>query len=450
MGLFDGAFDQNDGWLGSAMKPYIDMGNSFSRPGNNGLFEMPSVDITPGSFAHRLIYGVPGPNQPSMNPADYAGLADAFGGGGSMPPQGMPQRPTPMNISGAPEPAGNAGMSRDFAGDSPTLDQRAYGMAQAQQPPMAFAQPGGAAQQQFPSQATQAMAQAQPEPDFLKGLSNFSHNIGSTPGLPGIIDAIRGTQTGQRYDAAGKSEQNQQTTMQAVAQSLIQRGYPQEVALGMARAASIDPKVAEKILGEAYAIPKTAEEYAVRQASMPDGQKGGNPFDILRQKTAATSAGETEGKRVADAQLDLPNIHAQGQESIRLTDELLKHPGRDSVFWHTPGLGKAPLIPGTEAYNAHQRLEQLKGATFLNVYPTLKGGGAITNVEGEKAVSAVNRMDRATSREEFDTAAKDYKNAIRRGYELLSQTAGRPVQPQQAQQSSSSIPPPPSGFRVQP
>jgi hypothetical protein len=53
----------------------------------------------------------------------------------------------------------------------------------------------------------------------------------------------------------------------------------------------------------------------------------------------------------------------------------------------------------------------------LQAFTTLKGGGSITEKEGEKATAAINRMSTAQSEKEFNIAAREYQDVLRTGIE---------------------------------
>jgi len=61
--------------------------------------------------------------------------------------------------------------------------------------------------------------------------------------------------------------------------------------------------------------------------------------------------------------------------------------------------------------------EQIGGGAFLQAFNTLKGGGQITEKEGEKGTAAINRMKLATSEKEFINASRDFQAVLRRGVE---------------------------------
>ena len=144
----------------------------------------------------------------------------------------------------------------------------------------------------------------------------------------------------------------------------------------------------------------------------------GSQSDPALQATiaGAKSAATTTGKATAESQMELPKVLAQGDEAIRLVDELVNHPG----FAQAVGASRLAgfqKIPGTAAYDFETRLKQLQGKQFLQAFETLKGGGQITEVEGAKATQAIARMDAAQSEAEFKKAAKEFQDIVRAGME---------------------------------
>lgn len=145
--------------------------------------------------------------------------------------------------------------------------------------------------------------------------------------------------------------------------------------------------------------------------------------DLQRRLAAAKAAGTAEGERTAAAQGDLPRVTAQVDELLRLTDELLKHPGLETAVGKSSILPVA-RIPGTDARDFTIRLDQIKGKQFLEAFQSLKGSGAITETEGRKATEAIARMDASGSEAEFRQAVRDFQDVVRAGLERTKARAG--------------------------
>ncbi len=147
---------------------------------------------------------------------------------------------------------------------------------------------------------------------------------------------------------------------------------------------------------------------------------------IAGEKAREKEIGEDKGKAI----VDLPASKVRTETTLDLVDELTSHPGMKDVI----GFPDNPLtlkgwMPGTDAADFKNRLDQLTNRTFMEIFPTLKGGGQITEIEGEKGQSSINRMKAATSEKEFQSAAKDFKSEVNRLRNITLQRAGQPVEP---------------------
>src|SRR5574343_73190 len=152
--------------------------------------------------------------------------------------------------------------------------------------------------------------------------------------------------------------------------------------------------------------------------------------EFQAQKAAKIAQSKETAKLQAKGQADLPNAIMQGETTIKLVDDLLTHPGFNMSVGAKAPLGKvASFVPGTDAASFDIALNQLKGKQFLEAFESLKGGGQITQIEGEKATQAQSRMDKANTQEEFIKAAREFQGIIRTGLERAKARAG--VQPQQ-------------------
>lgn len=140
---------------------------------------------------------------------------------------------------------------------------------------------------------------------------------------------------------------------------------------------------------------------------------------------AKTGAKERTEARVA-AQVDLPRVVDNANNSIQIVDQMLKHPGFKTSVGAGLG-GVARHIPGSQAAGFHALLDQVKGGAFLEAFNSLKGGGQITEVEGKKATDAITRMQTATKEVDFIKAAREYQDIIRKGVERAQIKAGGTV-----------------------
>jgi len=153
-----------------------------------------------------------------------------------------------------------------------------------------------------------------------------------------------------------------------------------------------------------------------------------NDPKVQQEVSRARALGQAQAK----AEQDMPGAIATGEQLLKHIDEMVgapavkdaqgkvikpagaPHPGFQGVVGATwkPGMR---FVPATSEADFDARLEQVFGGAFLQAYNTLRGGGAITETEGTKGTSAMNRMRRSQSEEEFISAARDYSDVVREG-----------------------------------
>lgn len=180
-------------------------------------------------------------------------------------------------------------------------------------------------------------------------------------------------------------------------------------------------------------VARSQSEIEAAKSSAREGAK----LDVQAEKLPAVTSAVTAAREQAEneaAAADraaksreeglsaLPKLEAQADESIRLIDELLAHPGRNIATGTTAWV---PAVPGTKQADFINRFDQIKGQAFLQAFESLKGGGAITEIEGKAATQAINRLNRATTKQEFDAAANDLKKVLQNAKSVAAKKAGK-------------------------
>lgn len=169
-------------------------------------------------------------------------------------------------------------------------------------------------------------------------------------------------------------------------------------------------------------------------------QVGFIPKDVAG-KEAAEKRGQAQG--VAQAAL-AGGADLDAEATKKKIDELMSNEGFSTIFgsidqyrpaWTMDAAGK----------DARTRFEQLKGTAFLSAYAMLKGGGAITDIEGQKAGAAMARLDRSLSEGEAKQALNDFKEAVDMGLKKLRRAASGGDATTPAAPSGSGLP---SGWSV--
>jgi hypothetical protein len=130
----------------------------------------------------------------------------------------------------------------------------------------------------------------------------------------------------------------------------------------------------------------------------------------VQPKNVAGAAGEAVlGKAAGEEQAKAPRSMAQADTMLSDIDAILKDPGLENAT----GWGSyVPFdIPGFNA-ETRSRLNKLDGQAFLQAYDALRGTGTITEIEGAKAESAMARLNRAQSPDEFRRALSEFRDVV--------------------------------------
>lgn len=182
-------------------------------------------------------------------------------------------------------------------------------------------------------------------------------------------------------------------------------------------------------LGPARAAALGVSRSPEEQAALTTAATEGTKLSFLPQELGARTDAAVDqalridsGKATAERAAAAPATIATLQNSLDSIDALLSDPDLDSIL----GLGSInPLhkIPGSKGKGLIARADQIAGQSFLAAFNQLKGGGAITEKEGEAATKAMARLDRAQSPADYKLALTDLKSALTPGMERARQAA---------------------------
>jgi hypothetical protein len=176
--------------------------------------------------------------------------------------------------------------------------------------------------------------------------------------------------------------------------------------------------------------PQTTAPPPGTLSAAPSGGGSAQP-GLVPLTGGRTSEGQklTE-KASAEAKLALPDVLSKSGHALQIVEEARTHPGRKS--WGATGWSAGiPVIsdgiPGTEGRGFVSRVNQMRGKAFLEAFESLKGGGQITQVEGEKATQAITRLDRMQNDKDFESALDDLSDVIKTGRRRAYEKAGVPA-----------------------
>ena len=135
---------------------------------------------------------------------------------------------------------------------------------------------------------------------------------------------------------------------------------------------------------------------------------GNNVLRLIPGGPAATEAGLVANQNAS--------LAAAAGDSLSLIDSVLSDPNLGAVT----GMFQGRLPPVTQgATDLVTKIDQMQGQAFLQAFQSLKGGGAITEREGQAALNAVARLQRVQSEEGFKASLQELRTIIERGKRRL-------------------------------
>lgn len=186
--------------------------------------------------------------------------------------------------------------------------------------------------------------------------------------------------------------------------------------------------------GQSFQVGMPPAEQAANERGWANVGLRGQQNDIMREqnqvmrdlgiqektlKVQELEAKQDERKRAIEAQ------RASANAQLRVIDQALNHPGRETATGLSSMIDPRNRVPGTDATDFQVLLDQIGGAAFLQGFESLKGGGAITEVEGKKAEQAIARLNRAQSDAEFKRSLEELRSVMAAGQARLG--GGQPT-----------------------
>ena len=188
--------------------------------------------------------------------------------------------------------------------------------------------------------------------------------------------------------------------------------------------------------GERLTDARARENIAISQEKL---KREGDPA-FQQTLAAARATGEAIAKNDVAAKQALPKIISDAQLALDVVDQMVgkqevrdakgkliqaataPHPGFQDAVGATwkPG---ARFVPGTNAASFQTLQNQVEGTAFLSAFEALKGGGSISEKEGEKATAARMRMSLAQDEQEYIKAAREFQDIVRKGVENAQRKA---------------------------
>lgn len=157
----------------------------------------------------------------------------------------------------------------------------------------------------------------------------------------------------------------------------------------------------------------------------PGGVQVGQP---IQKDIAGVANQKAVGEGQGAATVSLPGATQIATQVDQQINDLKSDPYLPSMVGSVPytgGMIQRDDLPdrSPESQRVRSKINQLKGGSFLQARQMLKGGGPITDFEGQKADNAFNRMNTAQDLKDFNKALDDFNDAVKAGLAKLQQQA---------------------------
>lgn len=141
------------------------------------------------------------------------------------------------------------------------------------------------------------------------------------------------------------------------------------------------------------------------------------------QEAFQSGKGAADAKAQSEAQQALPGVAGMAG----LIDSQIQGLKNDPYLPNMVGPvnSRLPNV-SADAARVQAKIDQLNGGAFLQARQMLKGGGAITDIEGQKAEAAFVRMNQAQDVNDFKAALDEFNAAVQQGLRKLEAQAGQP------------------------
>lgn len=171
------------------------------------------------------------------------------------------------------------------------------------------------------------------------------------------------------------------------------------------------------------------------------------PVGQIPKDVAGAASEGASGKAQGEASANLPVVEANANAILGMIDSLDTDPYLDSMVG--PVSSRLPNV-SAEAARVQSKMDQIGGQAFLQAFNSLKGGGQITEIEGQKATQAIARLNAAQSPADYRQALNELRQIVSTGVQRARQQAGGGAAGQAAPAPQPQAPAPANngGFRI--
>ena len=208
---------------------------------------------------------------------------------------------------------------------------------------------------------------------------------------------------------------------------MVQSGAitPGEAVNYMMQEASADKQYGRELELASSRFNKTPTSFAALDMQaragglIPKSEGGDGSYEkwMMESGKGAAAAGKIDAKTLAENREAFTKQITNYTTASRLINEISNDPNLANVTGKIQGLIKADTPAGLVAFDGEQinlikTIDNLQNSVFLEAFQSLKGGGQITELEGEKAQAAIVNLSRQRTTEGFLKALQDYQSVL--------------------------------------
>lgn len=132
--------------------------------------------------------------------------------------------------------------------------------------------------------------------------------------------------------------------------------------------------------------------------------------DFEAQGEGKNKSATLEAKEVSQMKVAIQGVKERIEATAPLVQELLNHPGMEDAVGTLAksNFGPNAFAEGHPSRDFITKYNQLAGKIFLSAFEGLKGGGQITELEGQKAQEAASSISRTLSADQLRGAMRQY------------------------------------------
>jgi len=189
-------------------------------------------------------------------------------------------------------------------------------------------------------------------------------------------------------------------------------------------------------------------------------EKGLDPqkeISYLGEAEQVKAERKVEGEKIAEARWEAPQAKREVDSMLSLLDQIYKTDEAGNLIFTHPGFEDvvgATLLPfkrflhGSQEFAMDKLIKQVKDKNFLQAFQALKGGGHITEIEGEKATDSIAAIHIGMPEEDFIVELEKVRKVLQTGLAIaqskiggMRQLPGQPKGDRRGGSGSGRVPP---------